>query len=371
MSAEREILTAAADTNPAEADIMKIRTCLSQRMDSRRLVDLAIREGLGGFLYRTLIKADLLQTLKPEDQQRLYTNYYLTIRRNLKLLHTLNYLLDSFTRCDIQVVLLQGISLLQQVYGDVGLRPMNDMDLWVLPRDYPRLVESLTHGGFKRDELYPNTFTKGEAVLDIRTHILWAERIKSRRYLLNTAQEEIFRKSVWVTADGRHTRCLGEADQFLYLGLHALKHNFERLIWLVDIKHLIRDWDASKWETLARRAKILGTEHIVCYVSYLLQSIFEIEIPVASEARLAKRKLSLFEKKMLQRRVGGASLPAWAQLILISTGKGVKPRLLFMMESLFPKAEVLRQVFAGSQQRSVPQLYWKRVLQIFGLIKAG
>ena len=371
MQTEQQIISAAADVNPSEAGIEKLRTFLSQDMGGRQLVDLAIRESLGGFLYRTLLKTDLLARLKPQDQQRLYTNYYLTIRRNLKLLHLLNMLLEDFNRQNIQVVLLQGISLLHQVYADVGLRPMNDMDLWVLPRDYPPLVESITRCGFQRDRLYPNTFTKGEAVLDIHTHILWAERIKSRQCLINTGQEEIFRQSVWITMQGRNARCLSDADQVLYLGLHALKHNFDRLIWLVDIKHLTRDWDALKWEMLVGRAKILGVEHIVSYVTYLLKNIFEIKIPARSQPHLARRRLSFFERKILKRRINGTLLPVWSQMILISTGKSIKARLLFILESLFPRVEVLRQVFARSRGLSVPQLYWKRVLQIFGLTKAG
>jgi len=248
---------------------------------------------------------------------------------------------------------------------------MNDMDLWVLPPDYPRLVVSLIHQGFERDVLYPNTFRKGEAVLDIHTHILWADRIKSRKYLLKARQEEVFRKSMWVTTDNGRVRCLSDPDQFLYLSLHALKHNFERLIWLVDIKHLIRDWNASQWGALARRAQILGQEHIVCYVAYLLKNIFKLGIPTGNDDRPAAHKLSLFEERILKRRVNGSPIPTWSQMILISTGKSVKVRLFFMIETLFPRAEVLRQVFTRSQGLSVPRLYWKRVLQMFGLIKAG
>jgi len=80
----------------------------------------------------------------------------------------------------VRVILMQGISLLQQVYRDIGLRPMNDMDLWVLPEQYNDLVDCFVSQGFEQNSIYPHTFSKGEVVVDIHTHILWGDRIRSR-----------------------------------------------------------------------------------------------------------------------------------------------------------------------------------------------
>jgi len=218
---EHKILTACTELDPNEDQLQKIRGCMMQNVNTDRLIDLAVREGLGGFLYKSLLKAGVLETLSPRDQQRLYTIYYLTVRHNLKLLHALNTILEPLNRKGIQVVLMQGISLLQQVYPDVGLRPMKNMDLWVLPKDYQSLVDALLGQGFETDALSPSTFRKGETGLDIHTHILWADRIKSRDNLLGKRQEEIFDNTVSIDSDGRKARCLSSQDQFLYLGLHA------------------------------------------------------------------------------------------------------------------------------------------------------
>ena len=135
-SIEHEILTYCSDVDPAHDQLQKIRGGMSNSIDMDRLIDLAVKEGLGGFLYKSLLKAGLLETVNPQHKQKLYTIYYLTVRSNLKFLHALNTILEDLHKEEIDIALLQGMALLQEAYQDVGLRPMKDMDLWVLPNNY-------------------------------------------------------------------------------------------------------------------------------------------------------------------------------------------------------------------------------------------
>jgi hypothetical protein len=368
-SIEHEILTSCTELDPDQQQLQKIRGCMSRSVDMDRLIDLAVREGLGGFLYKSLLKAGLLETANPQHKQKLYTIYYLTVRTNVKLLHALNTVLDDLNNQDIDIALLQGMALLQEAYQDIGLRPMKDMDLWVLPDKYQQLVDALTRQRFERDRFYPNLFRKGEIILDIHTHLLWADRIKARDYLLSKRQEVIFQNSQKINCDGRQVLCLCPQDHFLYLGLHALKHNFERLIWLVDIKSLVAKWKLQNWDALIQRAEELGHKKTLLYVLYLLEHLLDIRLPSEVSSFLNHWKPGYLEKKILHRRIEGRSIPTWAQLIMISNGRRFKERLSFFYETLFPRPEVLRQVFANSPQLSVPQLYWRRVLQMMGLGK--
>ena len=340
---------------------------MSQAVNMDRLIDRAVKEGLGGFLYKSLLKAGCLETTPPRHRQRLYNIYYLTVRKNLKLLHALNSILGDLNKESIDITLLQGMALLQEVYEDAGLRPMKDMDLWVLPDNYQHLVDRLDRQKFEKDPLYPNTYRRSEILLDIHTHLLWADRIKARDYLLSKSQDEIFSRSDRIDIDGRHILVLSPQDHFLYLGLHALKHNFERLIWLVDIKSLVAGWNKSDWDSLVKRAEDLGHKKTLLYILFLLTHIFDIRLPDDIATFLNKWKPGFMEKRILRRRIEGQSIPTWAQLIMISNGRSFRERISFFYETLFPRPEVLRQVFASAPQLSVPQLYWRRVLQVIKL----
>jgi hypothetical protein len=163
--------------------------------------------------------------------------------------------------------------------------------------------------------------------------------------------------------------CLSPSDQFLYLSLHALKHNLERLIWLVDIKNLVSGWELSNWKSLVNRAEELGQEATLHYIIFVINNIFNLKIPPEILSYFDNWKPNIFERKVLRKRINGNSIPTWTQLILISAGKGLRERLSFVRETLFPRPKILRQVFANSPQLSVRQLYWKRVLQILGSFK--
>ena len=369
ISHEQKILTWAAGMAPDEEHLQHIRLGMPKIADASRLIDLAVKEGLTGFLYKSLLKAGVLDTLIPQQKQKLYNNYYLTIRHNLKLIHALNEILGPLNQTDIQVVLMQGISLLQQVYRDIGLRPMSDMDIWVLPHQYAALADYLIGQGFERNGIYPDTFSKGEVLLDIHTRILWGDRIQSRDKLINLDQEEIFKNARIINVENTAALCLNPVDQFLYLSLHALKHNLERLIWLVDIKCLVAAWELADWQALMMRAEAMGQKATLFYMLFVLPRIFEFKLPAEISAYLDDWNPNPFERRVLNRRINGSSIPTWSQLLLMSAGKGIRGRLALVKETLFPRPKILRQVFPGASNLSDGQLYWKRVLQILGSFK--
>ena len=369
ISLEEKILVHSVGSYPTPLHQQRIQGLMSQNVDIDRLIDTALQEGLTGFLYKSLMRSGVLDTLGEAQKERLQSFYYNTVVFNVKLLHDLGEVLELLDQENIQVVLLQGIALLPQIYDDVGLRPTTDIDLWVEEKDFSALAHILLSQGYQRDTLYPTTFRKGSTILDLRTHILWAGRIKARELLLATNQETIYNATKALEVDGHQVRCLNEYDQVLYLMLHALKHNVERLLWLADIKLLVEDWNHADWQALIDRARELGQEKPVYHILFLLTHLFAFQPAVETRQLLLRDRLNLLEKKVLRQRITGNSLPIWAPLILFTSGKPWSTRLAFMFETLFPKAEVMRQIFPTHPEGKVWQLYCKRVLQCFRMIK--
>jgi hypothetical protein len=365
---EREILASAVDSAPGPAEFHRIRSCMSSDLAVNHLIDTAIREGLGGHLYRSFKRSGVLESLAGKEKQKLETYYYQVVRNNVRLIHNLKEVLGQSHRRNIRLVLLQGMDLIQEVYDDIGLRPMVDIDLWVLQKDHPSLVNILRGLGYENDPLYPNTFRRSSTTVDIHTHLLWADRISTRKLLLSKTDDEIYQDTRTVSWEGEEARCLGRYDQVIYLGLHGLKHRFNRLIWLVDIKNITAGWDSSEWEALHSRAKELGQPRILSYVLFLLSHLFGYQPPKQVRSILIKR-LNLLERRALAGRVKGRELPAWASPFLFSSALDRRSRLSFILESLFPRPDILRQVFPSSRAKPW-QLYLKRLGQIIGLIRS-
>jgi len=367
ISPEGRILVCAAVANAGYRGEDRLRRLMAGGVDGDRLIDVAVKEGLAGLLYRGLEQAGVLETLSGDHRARLQSLYYLTAASNLTLIHELKGLLEHIEREAIRVVLLQGVDLLRDCYTDPGIRPTTDIDLWASPSDYPRVAAILRSHGYAGDTLNPTTFTRGSTSFDLHTHLFWADRLRVRARLL-PREEEIFQNTRSVTFDGHAVHALGTYDQVIYLILHLLKHGVERLIWLVDIMRLVSRWGAYDWDGFLVRAGGLEQERAVSLVFSLLADLFGYE-PAAPVLRLLERREpQALERAILRRRVPGRLLPAWAHLVLLSSGKDWQTRLLFILESLFPRPEILRQSFPDLPEDGRWALYWRRVLQISGAL---
>jgi len=368
---EYEILLTAGTVNPDKDQQAHLCKLLSEEFDQDRLIRLAKKEGMTGLLYKSLKKAGILGFFGHLQMQQLQSSYYRTVQCNLQIVHDLKAILRRSNEKGVRVVLLQGIALLQKIYKDIGLRPLTDIDLWVLPEKRGVFDTLMTQLGYQRDPLYPNTFKKGMTIVDINSHILWADRIRSRRHLLAKSQRVLYDNIKILNFEGEPAGGLDDLDQVLYLSLHAFKHCAGRLVWLVDIKHLITGWQASNWKALFDRAGELGQVSIICYMLYLMRHLFNLKPPADIQATVAGRSLAWLERVTLQKRLNGRPLPDWAPLLLLTSGKSLMTRVYFVFETLFPRPPVLRQIFSATPDFKTWQLYLKRALQLFRMVKSS
>jgi hypothetical protein len=364
-SLEQIVLTHAVALEQVTGEYQRLRDLLSRDVDGERLIDMAVKEGLACHLYKNLKRSGSLEALSNGQIARLKTLYHQTVLFNLKLISDLKRVLHRFNQQNISVVILQGMALLELVYKkDIGLRPMTDIDLWAPRGHFTRLIPILMEEGFIRDPLYPNTFVKGSTTLDFHTHILWADRIKARRWLITRNQDDIYDKAGTIRIEGREVLCPDRPDLIIYLCLHALKHNLDRLIQLVDIKHLLTGMEAFEWQRLIGRARDLGQEKALVSILYLLQCLFDFKPPPQVKENMKMREPGSLEKWALRRRAEGDAMPLWAPLLLLFPPRGGMKRLSYFLETLFPGRKVLRQIFTGYPEAGAWRLYWMRVLQI-------
>ncbi|MBW1691430.1 MAG: nucleotidyltransferase family protein, partial [Deltaproteobacteria bacterium] len=131
-SSDIRALVGLSGLTPGSAHREELIRLLSLIRDMDFLLDLAVREGVASMLYKNLMKHELLETLSASQRKRLEDVYYQALRLNLRLIRDLKQVLGVMNKKRIQVVLLQGIILLAQLYSDIGMRPLTDIDLWVL-----------------------------------------------------------------------------------------------------------------------------------------------------------------------------------------------------------------------------------------------
>jgi hypothetical protein len=292
------------------------------------------------------------------------------VTSNLRHLTTMQQLLPQFEREGLKAVVLQGMALIGGVYEDIGLRPTGDIDLWVLPEQSGRITEIIQDFGYQQDARYPLIFQNQNAVIDVSTHLMWAGRIRTRKWLIAVDQRKIFQRCIWMDVEGLQLRCLAPADQAMYLSLHALKHNFGRLIWLVDILRLVGNWGKDDWRKLTRRAEEWGQARALTAVMVLMQRLLGFDPPSELKPFLRRYRPSRIENTLLERKSKEGMLPNWASWLLL---RPRKPGYLFfpyLLENLFPRPAVLREVFDAIDETSNFHLYARRISQLLKQLAA-
>jgi len=291
--------------------------------------------------------------------ERISSIYYHTVRCNLKLMADMVEVLEKSARIGVAPIILQGMALQGDVYPDPGLRPMSDIDLWVAASRFERFSGLLARMGYRQDVNYPGAFARGATKLDVHTHLFWADRLRSRRWLIRGPVAGFIENAEPFQIGAVTARRLCAVDQVLYLGLHALKHNVDRLIWLVDIRRLLALMPEEGIRRLMDRANAVGLNRQMGYVGYLIERLLGEKTVLGAWAETVGPLASW----VLRRRDHGSQLPAWSPLVFFTAGKDLRLGAAMIWEMLFPREDVLRQIFADTPSAPLWRLYARRLVQ--------
>jgi hypothetical protein len=334
---------------------------LSSNINWRRLNEVIYREGLAGIVYQYLksqkVPAAVLAEMK---------NYYQNIAaQNIIHLEALNRLEEVLSVEKIEVMTLKGASLLKSVYTSIGLRPMEDLDLMVRPENLACFTKLLQRRGYQQNQKLSNSFKKDHIVIDLHTHALNINRIRSRTTLFPEGMHPIWQSSVpWGTGH-RWIRRPNDTDTILLLSQHYLKHYYSRLIWLEDIHRLIGTCDQKFLSDLIDRARQLKQTKSLAYTLYFLQKIYDTPLPVHSTAKALTDDISAIERFLLNPKKEERPSEILAVVMALFCIRGLKNRIWFGLENLFPRSEVMQNEFGGIMGSNRVFFYSLRFFQAF------
>jgi hypothetical protein len=175
---------------------------------------------------------------------------------------------EAFAETGVQVIVLKGAALVETLYGDMGLRPISDVDLIIQETDWPKVckvMKSLEHHPVGKDFApLPPKLTR----YDVQTHVQCVSPMQTCiefQFDLFTMgigmldMEGVWERSREAVISGKEVRVPAPEDQLLHLLVHANRHGCSRLKWLVDIAEYLRHGEEIDWkllEAIARREKV-------------------------------------------------------------------------------------------------------------------
>lgn len=108
----------------------------------------AKNQTISPFLYSLLVELEKSTNLDFSSKVQLRQGYIITAVRNTLILHETEQLLSNLRDAEIAVAGLKGIFLLENVYNNVGARPMNDIDILIRKRDLAECINVLERLGY-------------------------------------------------------------------------------------------------------------------------------------------------------------------------------------------------------------------------------
>jgi hypothetical protein len=335
-------------------------TLKTPRLDWENLHETACKEGVAGILYHRLKDTDI----PPFTLSQLKHHYQSVVAQNLIALDTLEKLEHALDHEKIQVMTLKGASLIENVYPYLGMRPMRDLDLMVHPEQYDKFLSLLSRLGYAPDSMIPHYMHKGRSVIDVHIHALNTDRITKRSGLFPSGMEPVWKNSVPWKEGFQWIRQPDEVDNTILLSQHLMKHSFSSLIWIVDIYMLTKNRNNAFWNKLLNRANQLKQTRPLSYALYLTEGLFGLEPSQGSRLDHLNKNLSRLERGILRARINGQSLHRLGPLMALFCLTGLKARITFLWETLFPKTTVIEQEFHSLHRGKRFLFYPGRVFQI-------
>jgi len=192
------------------------------------------------------------------------------VARNALLVRELTQVLGILDRAGVPAIPLKGVALADLLYHDITLRVCSDVDVLVPRHAVSAAVAVLrTEGYLPEDELWASSSEK-ELVLDsdieaafrrrvyevaplVDLHWDIARRWRADSKAIDDLWSETFRSTFWGVGAYR----LSPEWELLYLAVHAVRHRWRALKWLVDI-HDYSSTRSVDWDRLAAKADGLG-----------------------------------------------------------------------------------------------------------------
>jgi len=338
------------------------------------LVILAGMQGVDGFVYYHMNYLGLLNILPESVLGKLEGSYAQTRKRTLAILNEAEVLSSSLEQARVPVIALQGLSLINKIYQDPGLRQLGDIDLMVKPDYKIKLKELLFQAGYCSPyPTYPDLLSKADILIDIHTHVLNLERIKSRRYLFCEDLTPMWENATSLFNQPNGLLTLDPYDNIIALAAHALKHSYSRLIWLVDLHEYLIRWadNTNGWEEMVERAQFWHQEKVILYALILIEKIFDLKIPYRVKRELGIHQLNPLEKHLLRLSLRGFASDELCIALWLCNIKGLGKKLKFIKETIFPKDEIMAQIFDKSSQTTKASIYAKRMGKALTMMGKG
>lgn len=302
VSPEFRLAAACAHWPPGPEREARLRDALDGALDWGVFRKVVTRHRILGFAYTALspltvsgVPADVLADL--------HRHYRRQVQKNLRQISQAAALHQALEQAGVPAMFLKGPGLSMLAYDDPGIRHSRDIDVLVMPEQFPLAREVLHDLGYREPEPMETMSPRQRRILTSAVHELeffpvfpgslveLHGRLSENPALMRLPMVERWRMQ---TLGNVSLPGLAGADLFLYLCVHGARHAWFRLKWLADIAALARSGRAGSLDALCAHACEQDLLRPVAQGLMLASDLLGLDLPAEmragfrSDSRIAK-----------------------------------------------------------------------------------
>lgn len=265
----------------------------------------------------------------------------------LRMKHSLSHILRELNAAQIPVICMRGQAMAEALYEPSSMRVFTDFDLLYDEKDSLMLKQVLgTRLMYAPPEKFPSMFKKGDLVIDLHTDPLGIERIQSWAHLTPLRAPDFFKYASEGMLAGEKALHVHPRVNLPYLCFHAMKHSFDRLIWLYDIALLAESMEGEGWDEVLQGIREYKLERPCFYALSYVHKHLNAPIPDAVLNEICP-DMGWVERRLFVRHLKFEVIPYLAERLFARMQPDLQHRLAFWKETIYPSAEVRAQIAGG------------------------
>lgn len=273
---EIELLLCCARKSVDGAHAERVKEILLGSIDWKSLFSLATQNGLLPLLCENLkVSNPMPVQFREANRQNALRTFFLT--------GELLRIVGRFSQKNIPALPYKGPVLSQIAYDNPLLRQFDDLDFVAPQRFIPDIYQEMALLGYEPKFRRPHLSKDADA--NIPGEYVFLHKVNHAMVEIHTEAtlrhfpnrpniEDMSRRSMEITLNGRQVSTFCWADTLLMLCVHSAKDFWSRLLWISDIAEIVGTVDPAGWERVSVEAKKCGAERMLRLGLWLAQDLF-------------------------------------------------------------------------------------------------
>ena len=265
--------------NLTQKEKKQIEILLEKELNWEYLTNVADQHRVLPLIYMNLVE-NFKNDIPIVIFDRLRYWYHTNTIQNKLISRELSRLQEYFLDANIPMIPFKGPTSAILIYGNIGLRQFNDLDILVHEKDYNRAQKILTELGYskKSDWEFECGFQHGSSGINVDLH----RKFDKHKLYTEFDFKRLLSRLESNYSEIQNTPVLSAEDTLIHLCVNFAKDLFinkNKISQICDIANLIDNYQNLDWLTVIKRTGACGTQRILFLCLLLSKQLFGTNLP--------------------------------------------------------------------------------------------